>query len=596
RTWDSGVWRRDAPDGGGTPGFPVTSFDAIATSKEIIEEYHGGVQAHRPAPAVHAGRRQRFGDVTRRESTWCPQETQESMRQSHDGRAEGHVHPADRHDEGGGQQQLIDDHFLLQGGDRFPAERRTRAATGPTGRASSTTTGKTFLVWVGRGEDHMRIISMQKGAASGGSVCRGCWRGGQEAPASGWPTRFQLQCTVRGSAASTRGVGGLYDISNKRKAHGPDGVRGRGKMYRAHRRAHQMRSAGGGRSTLEVVKYSRGRVRQAAGQRLVHSLLKKHLTKEWRLCLCRPTENILGQWAVVPMAGVENLDSGVGVYARTRRRTPVFADLFDPIIEEYTAAFKRTDRTPPCTLGDASEFGDVDPEGKYVVSTRIRLRQVAEKVPGHYKEMEDLVSGTLKGMTGELKGTFYPADRDDEGVQQQLIDDHFLFKEGDRFLQKANACRYWPTGRASSTTTARRSWCEEDHMRIISMQKGGSIREGVRQAGEGGVKRDREAMEFSHDDRLGFLTFCRRTWAPRSAPRCTSSCRGCRREARRPCSGWPTGSSCRCAVRRRALGGGGGLYDISNKERMGLTEFEAVGKMYRGIGELIKMEKELEAK
>jgi creatine kinase len=32
-------------------------------------------------------------------------------------------------------------------------------------------------------------------------------------------------------------------------------------------------------------------------------------------------------------------------------------------------------------------------------------------------------------------------------VQNQLIADHFLFKEGDRFLQHANACRYWPSGR-----------------------------------------------------------------------------------------------------------------------------------------------------
>lgn len=36
----------------------------------------------------------------------------------------------------------------------------------------------------------------------------------------------------------------------------------------------------------------------------------------------------------------------------------------------------------------------------------------------------------------------------------------------------------------------------------------------------------------------------------------------------------------------------GGIYDISNKRRMGLTEYEAVKEMYDGIKELIKMEKE----
>ena len=37
----------------------------------------------------------------------------------------------------------------------------------------------------------------------------------------------------------------------------------------------------------------------------------------------------------------------------------------------------------------------------------------------------------------------------------------------------------------------------------------------------------------------------------------------------------------------------GGPYDISNRERMGLTEFEAVKKMYDGVRELIRMESEL---
>lgn len=52
-----------------------------------------------------------------------------------------------------------------------------------------------------------------------------------------------------------------------------------------------------------------------------------------------------------------------------------------------------------------------------------------------YKEMEDKVSATLSGLEGELKGTYYPLTGMTKEVQQQLIDDHFLFKEGDRFLQ-----------------------------------------------------------------------------------------------------------------------------------------------------------------
>lgn len=49
--------------------------------------------------------------------------------------------------------------------------------------------------------------------------------------------------------------------------------------------------------------------------------------------------------------------------------------------------------------------------------------------------MEDKVSSTLSGLEGELKGQFYPLTGMTKEVQQKLIDDHFLFKEGDRFLQ-----------------------------------------------------------------------------------------------------------------------------------------------------------------
>ena len=38
----------------------------------------------------------------------------------------------------------------------------------------------------------------------------------------------------------------------------------------------------------------------------------------------------------------------------------------------------------------------------------------------------------------------------------------------------------------------------------------------------------------------------------------------------------------------------GGIYDISNKRRMGLTEFEAVKELQNGILELIRIEKEME--
>jgi creatine kinase len=53
----------------------------------------------------------------------------------------------------------------------------------------------------------------------------------------------------------------------------------------------------------------------------------------------------------------------------------------------------------------------------------------------NYKEMEEKVVASLSSLEGELKGTYFPLTGMTKEVQTQLIQDRFLFKEGDRFLQ-----------------------------------------------------------------------------------------------------------------------------------------------------------------
>lgn len=44
------------------------------------------------------------------------------------------------------------------------------------------------------------------------------------------------------------------------------------------------------------------------------------------------------------------------------------------------------------------------------------------------------VSTACNTFEGDLKGTFYPLETMSKENQDQLIADHFMFKEGDRFL------------------------------------------------------------------------------------------------------------------------------------------------------------------
>ncbi|XP_017121774.1 arginine kinase isoform X1 [Drosophila elegans] len=333
------------------------------------------------------------------------------------------------------------------------------------------------------------------------------------------------------------------------------------------------------------------------------SLLKKYLTKEvFDNLKNKVTPTFKSTLLDVIQSGLENHDSGVGIYAPDAESYTVFADLFDPIIEDYHGGFKKTDKHPASNFGDVATFGNVDPTNEYVISTRVRCGRSMQGYPfnpclteDQYKEMEGKVSSTLSGLEGELKGKFYPLTGMEKAVQQQLIDDHFLFKEGDRFLQAANACRFWPSGRGIYHNDAKTFlvWCnEEDHLRIISMQQGGDLGQIYKRLVTA-VNEIEKRVPFSHDDRLGFLTFCPtnlgttiRASVHIKVPKLASN------KAKLEEVAAKYNLQVR-GTRGEHTEAEGGVYDISNKRRMGLTEFDAVKEMYDGITELIKLEKSL---
>ena len=182
-------------------------------------------------------------------------------------------------------------------------------------------------------------------------------------------------------------------------------------------------------------------------------------------------------------------------------------------------------------------------------------------------------------------------------VQDQLIEDHFLFKEGDRFLQAANASRHWPSGRGIFHNKDKTFlvWVgEEDHLRIISMQNGGHVGEVYARLVEG-IQAIEGLMKFSSDPRLGWLTFCPTNLgtAIRASVHITLPllAKGGMDKLQQVADKFQLQVRGSSGEHSEAEGG---KYDISNRERMGVTEFEAVEKMYKGVEELIKMEKELE--
>lgn len=341
---------------------------------------------------------------------------------------------------------------------------------------------------------------------------------------------------------------------------------------------------------------------QAATPEQCHSLLKKYLTREVLDKLKSKKTAMNASLLDVVQSGFENLDSGVGIYAPDAESYTLFAALFNPIIEDYHGGFKATDKHPASDFGDLETLVNVDPNNEFVISTRVRCGRSLQGYPfnpclteAQYKEMEQKVSSTLKEMEGDHAGTYYPLTGMTKETQQQLIDDHFLFKEGDRFLQAANACRYWPTGRGIYHNAAKTFlvWVnEEDHLRIISMQKGGDLKAVFGRLVKG-AKAIEAKVPFSRDDRLGFLTFCPTNLGTtiRASVHIKLPKLAADRKKLEEVAG-------RYNLQVRGTSGEhtesvGGVYDISNKRRLGLTEYQAVREMQDGILELIKIEKSL---
>ncbi|KJH49078.1 arginine kinase [Dictyocaulus viviparus] len=320
-----------------------------------------------------------------------------------------------------------------------------------------------------------------------------------------------------------------------------------------------------------------------------NSLLKKHLTKAVVDKLKAKKTRLGATLLDVIQSGVENLDSNVGLYAPDAESYTLFADLFNPVIEEYHNGFKATDTQPPMDLGEKNlaELPNLDPEGKFIVSTRIRCGRSLAGYPFNpcltelnYKNMEKRMQDILNGIPDEeLKGKYYPLTGMDEQTKTALISDHFMFKEGDRFLQAANANRFWPTGRGIFHNEKKTFlvWVnEEDHLRIISMQPGGDVGAVLGRLIKGLNYISTKAPFARHPRTTVRASVHIKLPKVSAKPEFKQICDEMKLQIR--------------GVHGEHSESAEGIYDISNKQRLGLTEYMAVRQMYDGVKKLIELE------
>merc|ERR1719321_2374194 len=259
-------------------------------------------------------------------------------------------------------------------------------------------------------------------------------------------------------------------------------------------------------------------------------------------------------------------------------------------------------------------------DDKYVISTRVRTGRSIRgfALPpsisaDQRKELESIVVKALLGLDGDMKGDYYPLAGSntyapkpggiDKATEERLVKDHFLFQEPDEpMLLSWRMERDWPHARGIYHNDAKSAlvWVnEEDHLRVISMQKGPNIRAvfdrfaNLVKAVEAACKEAGRGLEISEE--YGNVLSC--------PSNCGTGLRASMM-IKIPLASKQENFKKWLADRKlQARGSGGfastaaddGIRDVSNVDRMGKDEVELVNEMIQGVMDLIKWEKELEA-
>lgn len=334
-----------------------------------------------------------------------------------------------------------------------------------------------------------------------------------------------------------------------------------------------------------------------------NSLLKKHLSKSILDQLKAKTSSYKSTLYDCIRSGLENHDSGVGIYAADPDCYETFQEIFDPIIKDRHLDFNTDDNVhPEPDWGSADALGDLDPDGKYIRSIRIRCGRSIEGYPftprmteEQFTKLMNQLKEVLESMDGEHRGTFYALADMTAEQKRQLIDDHYLFKEDDKFLHSAGVLRYWPVGRGIFLNEAKdfMVWVnEEDHMRIISMQKGGNLCEAYGRLVKGAQFLS-DRLKFANHAKFGWLSACPsnlgtslRASVHVHLPKLAENMDQLNELA-------ATFNLDVRGTRGEHTDAEDCVFDISNKRRLGLTEFNAVQEMRNGIVKIIAKEDEL---
>jgi len=296
----------------------------------------------------------------------------------------------------------------------------------------------------------------------------------------------------------------------------------------------------------------------------------------------------------------------VGCVAGDEESYEVFKEFFDAVIDDRHGGYG-PDRIHPTDLDSSKIRGGVfDP--KYVLSSRVRTGRCIRGLSlppacsrAERREVERVVVDALANLKGDLSGKYYPLGNMTDAEQNQLIDDHFLFdKPVSPLLLAAGMARDWPDARGIWHNDAKNFliWVnEEDHTRVISMEKGGNIKSvfdrfcrGLKQV-EKNISD--KGWEFMWSEHLGYILTCPSNLGTGLRAGVHIKIPNISQDERF------SALLDQLRLQKRGTGGvdteaTGGTFDISNSDRLGKSEVTLVQDLIDGVDLLVQMEKRLE--
>ncbi|XP_064169028.1 creatine kinase U-type, mitochondrial-like isoform X1 [Anguilla rostrata] len=297
----------------------------------------------------------------------------------------------------------------------------------------------------------------------------------------------------------------------------------------------------------------------------------------------------------------------VGMVAGDEESYEVFADLFFPVIMERHNGYNPYTMTQPTDL-DPSKIDRGQLDERYVLSCRVRVGRSIRGLSlppactrAERREVQRVMVNALASLQGELEGHYYSVAEMTEQEQQQLTDDHFLFeKPVSPLMTCTGMARDWPDSRGIWHNKQKTFlvWVnEEDHTRVISMEKGGNMKQVFERFCKGLKEVEKQILEkgweFMWNEKLGYILTCPSNLGTglRASVHITLP----------HLSKDPHFPKILENLRLQKRGSGGedtvvanGIFDISNQDRMGRSEVQLVQLVIDGVNYLIDCEKKLE--